>query len=109
MIPYGSSASMGVCMGQADPDNFHPERVDKGNRVGDPTKGPSWPPFGGGDTLCTGRYIARPSTLSSIALVLRRPILGLRGMSSISGIEDVEDFMVKLTPGTVKNARVITV
>lgn len=72
MIPYGSSASMGVCMGQADPDNFHPERFDKGNRVGDPTKGPSWPPFGGGDTLCTGRYIARPSTLSSIALVLRR-------------------------------------
>ncbi|CAH0024649.1 unnamed protein product [Clonostachys rhizophaga] len=109
MIPYRQLHFDGRVYG-ADPDNFHPERFDKAKGGGDPTKGHSWRPFGGGNTLCTGRYIARRSTLIFVALILRRFDLELVGPTGppepdigrpvlgISGIKDTEDFMVKLRP-----------
>ncbi|KAI1312958.1 putative cytochrome p450 [Xylaria venustula] len=72
--------------------------------------GPSWRPFGGGKTLCTGRHAAKRATLMLVAVLLRRfdvqmlgdptaaapeadlgrPVLG------ISSVKEGQDFEVKL-------------
>lgn len=97
-----------------DPHNFHPERFApsvemNGGTKKDPTRGPSWRPFGGGKSLCTGRFIAKNSTLIFIALVLRRFDIKLVGNSTlpkadlgrpvlgISGVTEEEDFLIRLS------------
>ncbi|KAI1657788.1 putative cytochrome P450 oxidoreductase [Daldinia decipiens] len=96
----------------ADVYSFHPERFASGEEAkkDDPTRGPSWRPFGGGKSLCTGRYIAKRATLIFVALVLRRfniEIIGEprlpeadlgRPVLGISGLKEGQDFLVKLTP-----------
>lgn len=96
----------------ADPGSFHPERfaTEKGSAQAqsDATRGPSWRPFGGGKTLCTGRFIAKRATLIAVALTLRRfdvQLVGERGLPEadlgrpvlgISGIKEGQDFLVRL-------------
>ncbi|KAI0885806.1 putative cytochrome p450 [Annulohypoxylon maeteangense] len=85
---------------------FHPERWQKENL----TRSPSWRPFGGGKTMCSGRFLARFSVTTFVATLLRRfdiekvgnspfpqadqgrPVLG------IMSIKEGHDFNVKLTP-----------
>ncbi|KAI3328325.1 putative cytochrome p450 [Ustulina deusta] len=73
-------------------------------------RSPSWRPFGGGKTTCSGRFLARFSVTTFIATLLRRfdiemvgnppfpradegrPVLG------IMSIKEGEDFRVRLSP-----------
>ncbi|KAI1087032.1 putative cytochrome p450 [Rostrohypoxylon terebratum] len=87
---------------------FNPGRFTaKGTSV---TSGPSWRPFGGGKTMCTGRYAAKHATLMFVCLVLHRfdltiignekfpeadlgrPVLGL------VNTKNREELMVGITP-----------
>ncbi|PYH93254.1 cytochrome P450 oxidoreductase [Aspergillus ellipticus CBS 707.79] len=52
-------------------DEFRPERfVGKGSR--NLARGDVWRPFGGGVTMCPGRYVAKRFVLLFVVLVLRR-------------------------------------
>ena len=53
-----------------DIESFRPERfIEKGFSL---TRGSSWRPFGGGKTMCTGRYAAKHSIFMFVATLLRR-------------------------------------
>ncbi|KAL7626984.1 hypothetical protein AAE478_003759 [Parahypoxylon ruwenzoriense] len=94
----------------AGPYSFRPERfaAEKGTVKNDPTRGPSWRPFGGGKTLCTGRFIAKRATLMFVALVLRRfdvELVGEPGLPEtdlgrpvlgISGVKEGQDLLTRL-------------
>ncbi|CAG9953742.1 unnamed protein product [Clonostachys rosea f. rosea IK726] len=47
------------------PDNFYPARFDKPNRADDPTKGPSWRPFEGGNATRYTQAATLPSDEAS--------------------------------------------
>ncbi|GAP88934.2 putative cytochrome P450 [Rosellinia necatrix] len=90
----------------ADTHEFHPERWLKRT---DLWHSPSWRPFGGGKTMCSGRFLARFSVTTFVATLLQRfdieivgdppfpradegrPVLG------IMSIKDGEDFKVRLS------------
>lgn len=89
-----------------DADTFHPERFS--GKGSDLTKSASWRPFGGGKSLCTGRYVARHMSFMFVAILLRRfdvamignpkfpkgdigkPVLGMMS------IKDDEDYLVEI-------------
>ncbi|KAF2964591.1 hypothetical protein GQX73_g8973 [Xylaria multiplex] len=76
-------------------------------------RSPSWRPFGGGKTMCSGRFLARFSVTTFVATLLRRfdiemvgdppfpradegrPVLG------IMSIKEGEDFKIRLSPRPV--------
>lgn len=56
-------------------DEFRPERWTKGNNkdgVNALARSPSWRPFGGGKTMCSGRFLARFSVTTFVATLLAR-------------------------------------
>ncbi|KAH8161441.1 hypothetical protein CIB48_g6800 [Xylaria polymorpha] len=89
-----------------DVKSFHPDRW----RKADLTRSPSWRPFGGGKTMCSGRFLARYSVTCFVATILHRfnvekvgnppfpqadvgrPTLG------IVSIKEGHDFKVTLSP-----------
>ena len=52
-----------------DPESFDHERF---LRTKDLSRNPSYKPFGGGTTLCSGRFIARREVLAFVAVLLNR-------------------------------------
>ncbi|KAK2612085.1 hypothetical protein QQS21_001934 [Conoideocrella luteorostrata] len=112
MIPYRLLHFDTAVYGE-DSQSFRPDRFsEKGMRTSGHalTRGPSWRPFGGGKTLCTGRHAAKHATLIFVATFLRRyhvemvgnpprpeadlgrPVLG------ISSWKDGHDFTVRVSP-----------
>ncbi|KAI1351313.1 putative cytochrome p450 [Xylaria sp. FL0043] len=89
-----------------DTEAFRPERWQKP----DLAQSPSWRPFGGGKTMCSGRFLARYVVTCFVATVLRRfdlekigdppfpradvgrPTLG------IISVKEGDDFNVRLSP-----------
>ncbi|KAI1807097.1 putative cytochrome p450 [Daldinia bambusicola] len=73
------------------------------------TRGPSWRPFGGGKTVCTGRYAAKRATLIFVTMLLRRFDLEMVGnppvpevdlgrpVLGISSFKEGHDFAVKFS------------
>ncbi|KAI1120671.1 putative cytochrome P450 oxidoreductase [Nemania abortiva] len=94
-----------------EPNEFRPERFsdENGTFRSDITRGPSWRPFGGGKSLCTGRFIAKRATLIFIATVLHRFDIQLvreqglpeadlgRPVLGIPGAKKEKSHLVKLT------------
>jgi cytochrome P450 len=91
---------------QQDPEQFIPNRfLEKENR----TRGGYWRPFGGGKTLCTGRFVAEQSIKACICTILHRFDLEIIGGAplpegdvgtpglGIMGIKAGEDFSVKIS------------
>lgn len=86
---------------------FRPDRF--AGRTGELTKSSSWRPFGGGKSLCSGRYVARHLAFMFVAMLLRRfdvrklgnpefpqgdigmPVLGMMS------IKEGEDYWVEIT------------
>ena len=59
-----------------NPDSFDPSRF---LRSKDLNKNPSYKPFGGGSTLCSGRFIAKYEVIAFVALVINRFDMSLVG------------------------------
>ncbi|KAI0394218.1 cytochrome P450 [Xylariaceae sp. FL0594] len=60
-----------------EPHVFRPERWMQANtahgpKIGSLARSPSWRPFGGGKTMCSGRFLARFSVTTFVATLLRR-------------------------------------
>lgn len=90
-----------------DAGTFRPNRFAK--RTNELTKSPSWRPFGGGKSLCSGRYVAKHLACMFTATLLHRfdvakidqspfplgdegkPVLGMMS------IKDTEDYMVRIS------------
>lgn len=91
-----------------EPHRFRPERWNDKNLE----RSPSWRPFGGGQTMCSGRYLARFSATTFVAMLLQRFDVEMVGSSSpkmpvadegrpvlgIMSIKKGEDFNVRLSP-----------
>ncbi|KAL8851305.1 MAG: hypothetical protein Q9221_003750 [Calogaya cf. arnoldii] len=106
MIPYRQLHFDKGVFGE-DAHSFDPARFEKNPKL---LRSASWRPFGGGITMCPGRYVAKESVAIFIAIALRRfnfefvegqvfphgaegtPVLG------IMSIQDGEDPLVKITP-----------
>ncbi|KIM95614.1 hypothetical protein OIDMADRAFT_205961 [Oidiodendron maius Zn] len=91
----------------AEPHTFRPERWQQKENL---ARSPSWRPFGGGQTMCSGRFLARFSVTAFVAMLLQRfdvemvgsaklpvadegrPVLG------IMSIKEGHDFNVRLSP-----------
>lgn len=89
-----------------NPHIFMPERWRKENL----SKSPSWRPFGAGQTMCSGRFLARFSVTTFVATLLQRfevemvgnpplaeadkgrPVLG------IMSIKEGQDFNIRVSP-----------
>lgn len=83
------------------PERWHKEGLDRS---------PSWRPFGGGKTMCSGRYLARFSVTSFVAVLLRRFDVGMVGnppfpkadegrpVLGIMSIKEGHDVKVRLSP-----------
>lgn len=90
---------------------FRPERFMEANKGGGGAcaRGGSWRPFGGGKTVCTGRFVAEHMIKSCVAIILRRFDLSVLGGAhvprgdectpglGIMGLRAGEDFKVKIT------------
>lgn len=88
-----------------DAHAFRPERWEKGM-----TRNPSWRPFGGGKTTCSGRFLARFSVTTYVATLLRRFDISMVGnpqfpqadegrpVLGIMSIKEGNDFKVELRP-----------
>lgn len=75
-------------------------------------RSPSWRPFGGGKTMCSGRFLARFSVTTFVATLLHRFDVELvnspglpradegRPVLGTMSIREGEDFKVRLTPRT---------
>ncbi|GJN80327.1 hypothetical protein PLIIFM63780_003853 [Purpureocillium lilacinum] len=106
MIPYRQLHFDEGVFGAA-PDAFQHDRFLKKANL---TQSSNWRPFGGGTTMCPGRYVAKRSVLLFIAMLFRRfdvemdgyqpipaaeegkPVLG------IMSIKENEDLRVRLKP-----------
>ncbi|KAI0381915.1 putative cytochrome p450 [Hypomontagnella monticulosa] len=108
MIPYRQLHFETSVYG-ADSHRFRPDRFGESNKGTALTRGPSWRPFGGGKTLCTGRHAAKRATLIFVATLLRRfniemignpplpePDLG-RPVLGISSFQKGHDLTVRLS------------
>jgi cytochrome P450 len=74
------------------------------------TRNPSWRPFGGGKTTCSGRFLARFSVTTYVATLLRRFDINMldnphfpkadegRPVLGIMSIKEGSDFKVELRP-----------
>ncbi|KAI1633645.1 putative cytochrome p450 [Biscogniauxia mediterranea] len=93
----------------ADSHRFRPGRFGEGDKGAMLTRGPSWRPFGGGKTLCTGRYAAKRATIIFVTTLLRRfdiemvgnppfPEIDLgRPVLGISSFKESHDFTVRFS------------
>lgn len=106
MIPYRQLHFDEGVFGE-DADDFEPARFEKDPKL---LRSASWRPFGGGITMCPGRYVAKESVAIFIAIALRRfdiefvkgqvfpqaaegtPVLG------IMNIQNGEDPLVRISP-----------
>ncbi|KAL8650623.1 MAG: hypothetical protein Q9226_005062 [Calogaya cf. arnoldii] len=106
MIPYRQLHFDEGVFGE-DAHIFDPARFEKNPKL---LRNASWRPFGGGITMCPGRYVAKESVAIFIAIALQRfnfefvegkvfphgaegiPVLG------IMSIQDGEDPLVRITP-----------
>ncbi|KAI0100869.1 cytochrome P450 [Nemania sp. FL0031] len=112
MIPYRLLHFDEAIYGD-DIESFRPDRfIKKGFTL---TRGSSWRPFGGGKTMCTGRYAAKHAIFIFMAMLLRRfdvttvgqfkvpeadlgrPVLG------IVSTKGDEDMVIKLTQRSLKS------
>lgn len=109
MIPY---RQLHFDEGVFGPDAriFEPARFQRNQKI---LRSSSWRPFGGGVTMCPGRYIAKESVAIFIALALRRfdmefvnpqtfpkgaegtPVLG------IMSLQDGEDPWIRIRPRSI--------
>ncbi|KAI1479305.1 putative cytochrome p450 [Daldinia eschscholtzii] len=92
-----------------DSRRFRPDRFSESNKGAVLTRGPSWRPFGGGKTVCTGRYAAKRATLIFVTTLLRRFHLEMIGnppvpevdlgrpVLGISSFKEGHDFRVKFS------------
>ncbi|OTB13141.1 hypothetical protein K445DRAFT_65159 [Daldinia sp. EC12] len=88
------------------PNEFRPERWQRGNL----SRSSSWRPFGGGKTMCSGRFLARFSVTTFVATLLRRFDLEVVGnppfpqadegrpVLGTMSIKEGHDFYVRLLP-----------
>ena len=75
LIPYRKLHFNPAVFGN-DAESFNPRRfLDQKGLAGSS----SWQPFGGGQTLCPGRFIAQQSILVFVAMLLHRFDLSLAG------------------------------
>ncbi|KAL8786221.1 MAG: hypothetical protein Q9213_002910 [Squamulea squamosa] len=106
MIPYRQLHFDEGVFGE-DAHDFQPARFERNSKL---LRSASWRPFGGGVTMCPGRYIAKESVAIFVAIALRRfdmefvsgqvfpqgaegtPVLG------IMSIHDGADPLVRITP-----------
>ncbi|CAG8959243.1 hypothetical protein HYFRA_00012601 [Hymenoscyphus fraxineus] len=89
-----------------NPYKFKPERWQKENL----SRSPSWRPFGAGQTMCSGRFLARFSVTTFVATLLQRFEIELVGnpplpeadegrpVLGIMSIKKGHDFKVRLSP-----------
>jgi cytochrome P450 len=89
-----------------NPCTFRPERWQKENL----SRSPSWRPFGAGQTMCSGRFLARFSVTTFVATLLQRFDVELVGnprlpeadegrpVLGIMSIKKGHDFKVRLSP-----------
>ncbi|KAL7791987.1 cytochrome P450 [Trichoderma ceciliae] len=92
-------------------DTFDHERFLKNVNL---TQSNNWRPFGGGNTMCPGRYVAKRSVLLFTAMLLQRFDIEMDGdqpiptaeegkpVLGIMSIKENEDLRVRLTSRTVK-------
>lgn len=93
------------------PNVFRPERwLEHEIKENNLARSPSWRPFGGGKTMCSGRFLARFSVTTFVATLLHRFDVELVGnphfprvdegrpVLGTMSIRDGDDFEVKLTP-----------
>ena len=72
MIPYRQLHFDQDVFGPEPVDEFRPERFTADKVRGEQlTRSDNWRPFGGGKTMCPGRYVAKRAVLLFIAMVLR--------------------------------------
>lgn len=96
-----------------DVQAFKPERF-AGDAADLLTRGSSWRPFGGGKTMCGGRYIAQRAILTFVGITLHRfdismdkdskmPIGDLgRPVLGIMAVKKDEDYTVRISPRFLK-------
>lgn len=106
MIPYRQLHFDEGVFGE-DAHDFVPARFEKDPKL---LRSASWRPFGGGITMCPGRYVAKESVAIFIAIALRRfDIEFVRGQVFPQGAEgtpvlgimnilDGQDPLVRITP-----------
>lgn len=110
MIPYRQlHFDQGIFGSTAE--SFDHERFLKNVNL---TQSNNWRPFGGGNTMCPGRYVAKRSVLLFIAMLLQRFDIEMDGYQpipaaeegkpvlGIMSIKENEDLRVRLTPRKVK-------
>ena len=67
LLPYRQLHFQKSVFGPYAVDEFHPERFLESEEL---AKSPSFKPFGGGVTYCSGRFIARREVLAFVALAI---------------------------------------
>ncbi|KAK3303785.1 putative cytochrome p450, partial [Chaetomium strumarium] len=89
-------------------EQFRPERFDEKANL---TRSDNWRPFGGGSTMCPGRYVAKRAVMLFVAMLLRRFELEMVGgpdtpvpdaeqgkpVLGIMSVKEGQDLMVRLT------------
>jgi cytochrome P450 len=89
-------------------DQFRPERFDEKANL---TRSDNWRPFGGGTTMCPGRYVAKRAVMLFVAMLLRKFDLEMVGgpetpvpdaeqgkpVLGIMSVKEGQDLMVRLT------------
>jgi cytochrome P450 len=68
MIPYRQMHFDASVFGE-DVNSFDPMRFMRNESL---ARSPSWRPFGGGQTLCPGRFAAQQTVLTFVAMILHR-------------------------------------
>ncbi|TVY39478.1 7-alpha-hydroxycholest-4-en-3-one 12-alpha-hydroxylase [Lachnellula subtilissima] len=92
-----------------NPQAFCPERWQKEGLA----RSPSWRPFGGGQTMCSGRFLARYSVTTFVATLLQRFDVELVGnppmpqadegrpVLGIMSIKEGQDFNIRISPRAI--------
>lgn len=106
MVPYRQLHFDESIFGD-DIQDFSPERfINKTNL----TRSDNWRPFGGGTTMCPGRYVAKRSVLIFVAMLFHRFDVEMAGhqpmpaaeegkpVLGIMSVKEGEDLKVRLTP-----------
>lgn len=109
LLPYRQLHFQELVFGPCAADEFHPERFLENEEL---AKSPSYKPFGGGVTYCSGRFIARREVLAFVALVISRYDLEvLKDKGGIGGVPRYDEQKPTLgVVGPMKgNALMVTV
>lgn len=79
LIPFRQMLTDGAVWERSDEDadEFDAERFLHDPGLADAKRNPSYRPFGGGATLCPGRFLAKREVLTCVALAVGRFELGL--------------------------------